>query len=155
MRVRHPARGVRLLRDPAWCRMPANHVISWKGVPIMRRQWIIGGIVLLAIAAIASAIYVGDPPDRWDDHDAVRVVQVDENGNAVPGQGNTIIVERDGRGFFPFFPIVPLLGFLLVFLLIRAFVFRGGPPHHRGWGGPDPQWLDDWHRRQHQNPPAD
>jgi hypothetical protein len=121
----------------------------------MRRQWIFGGIVLLIIAAIGAAIYFGDPPDRWNDHETVRVVQVDDNGNTTPGEGDTIIVERDGRGFFPFFPLFPIIAFLLIFFAIRAFAFRGGPPNDWRRGGPDQQWLEEWHRRQHQEPRAD
>ena len=114
----------------------------------MKRQWIFGGFVLLIVALIASAFIFGDPPDRWNDHTTVRVVQVDGAGTASPGEGDTFIIERDGRGFFPFFPLIPIAVFALVFVAFRTF--WGGPRRNGPWPGrPSEEWLDDWHRRQH------
>jgi hypothetical protein len=54
-------------------------------------------------------------------------------------------VERD-RHIFPFFVFFPVLVIGLIFLL--------GPWRHRNerWHGPGPDWLNDWHRRQHEQP---
>jgi hypothetical protein len=75
-----------------------------------------------------------------------------------------------GFGFFGF--LGPLFFLFLVFALIRAIVFRGGPGHggrsRGGWGGPGAwgpgTWgpgdrFDEWHRRAHdpessKEPPA-
>lgn len=53
-----------------------------------------------------------------------------------------------GFGFFGF--LWPLLWIVLIVFLLRALA-RG--PRHWGrgpWGGGGPQWLEEWHRRQHE-----
>jgi hypothetical protein len=66
-----------------------------------------------------------------------------------------------GFGFFGF--LGTLLFILLIFALIRALVFRGGP--RGGWYGPGGGWrgghwesrgqemFDEWHRRSHERGP--
>lgn len=116
----------------------------------MKRPWIFVGLFLLTLGTIAAIAFWG--PDRdWDRDDrGVRVVQVaDPEGNAVEG-GATVIVERDRHGF-PFGLLFIPLVLLLVFGLLRdGFREPGG----RGPWGPDgderSRWLDNWHRRQHQ-----
>jgi hypothetical protein len=59
-----------------------------------------------------------------------------------------------GFGFFGF--LWPLLWIFLIVFLFRA-LFRGprgpwgrGPWGHGPWGGGGPEWLEEWHRRQHE-----
>jgi hypothetical protein len=126
----------------------------------MNRRWIFAGLFVLTLGAIVAAGAIwgdGDwgPPDR--DTEVVRIV--DDQGNTVAA-GSTIIVERDRGGFFPFGIFFIPLAFLLFFGLARLFF--GGGPRGGPWGpGGDhrAQWLDEWHKRQHQEmanpaPPA-
>lgn len=69
-----------------------------------------------------------------------------------------------GFGFFPFGFLIPILFFLLFFLLIRGLFFRGhygwGRVRDGGWyGGPGgvdgdqvPPVVEQWHRKMHENP---
>jgi hypothetical protein len=54
------------------------------------------------------------------------------------------------RPFGFFHLLVPLLGFFLIFALLRAFIWRP----YRGWHGDwdrGPSRLEDWHRRAHES----
>lgn len=116
----------------------------------MKRSWIFGG-VLLAIVGVIAAIAIWGPDRDWDRHDnRVEVVQVvDDEGNSID-PGSTVIVERDRGGFFPFGLFLIPLAFFLFFGLFRwAFRGPGGGPWGPGGDGRS-QWLDDWHKRQHQ-----
>lgn len=63
-----------------------------------------------------------------------------------------------GFWFFPFGLIFPLLGFFLIFGLIRALIFGGwhGRRYYRGGPGgfnPDdvPPYVAEWHRKMHES----
>ncbi len=123
----------------------------------MNRRWIAGALVLLVLAGGVIAAAIWGPDGRWNDrHDGVEVVRVvDEEGTTSTTDGDTVIIARE-RGFFPFGLFLVPLAFLFVFLAFR-FLFwgpRGGGP----WRGePSSQWLEEWHRRQHdgsQPPPG-
>jgi len=114
----------------------------------MKQRWMFAALLVLVVGGIAAAIAWWGPDRDWDRDDRVQVVRVTDDGTTA-STGDTIVIERDGRGFFPFGIFFFPLGFLFVFLIFR-FLFwgprRGGP-----WnGGPPPQWMDEWHRRQHQ-----
>ena len=111
------------------------------------------GIALIAlgvIGGIAGAIIWG-----WDGPDRDRTIEyrvVNEDGTPVDGDQRVVVIDddRDGRRFFPFFPLV-IVGGVLVTI---ALVTRGR--HH--WGGPHGH-FDEWHRQAHQQngpeaPPA-
>jgi hypothetical protein len=124
----------------------------------MNRRWILGAVVLLVLAGGIAAAAIWGPDGRWDDrHDGVEVVRVvDEDGNATTTDGDTIVIARE-RGFFPFGLFLFPLGFLFVILLVKL-VFWGSRGGGGPWRGePSPQWLEEWHRRQHadsQTPPG-
>ena len=87
----------------------------------------------------------------------------------VPAYGYGYGGQPFGFGFFGF--LGTLLFLFIVFGLVRAVVFRGGPGHRGGWGGPGgnshghdgpgrSHWearahetFDDWHGRAHDSPP--
>lgn len=119
----------------------------------MSRRSIFAGLAALAIVAFALIAIFG--PDRdWDTHrTSVDVVQVvDDQGQPVDN-ANTIIIERGGRGFFPFGIFVIPLGILFFFGVLRLFFGpRFGGPGPRS--GPREDWLNDWHRRQHEETEA-
>lgn len=60
-----------------------------------------------------------------------------------------------GFGFGFLRCLFPLLGFFLIFALLRGFFWRGGHwGGRRGWGGPGgeggaPQMFEEWHRQAH------
>lgn len=122
----------------------------------MSRRTLFASLTVLAIAAFV-AVGIWGPDRSWDrDNRQVEVVQlVDDQGNAVEG-ASTVIIDRDRHGppfGFLFFP----LGILLV--VGAVFAIRGGPGRRGpcgpgGVGGPhQAQWLDEWHRRQHEHTP--
>ncbi|MCO5219968.1 MAG: hypothetical protein M9947_00100 [Thermomicrobiales bacterium] len=118
---------------------------------MMNRRFLIFGVLALAIVAIVTLGFWSG--GGWNDHEQITRV--------VPGQnGETLIIQEGGRrGFFPFFPFFLIFPLFWIFVIGGIFSLFG----RRRWGGgppfgPDPQerdaWLDDWHRRQHQSPPA-
>jgi hypothetical protein len=54
--------------------------------------------------------------------------------------------------------LFPLLFFLLLFGLCRAFIRRGrwgwGGMHHRHWDGGIPPMVEEWHRKMHEPQPT-
>jgi len=120
----------------------------------MRRQIIVGTLLLLAIGGIVAAIIWG-PDGDWDRYrgDRGEIVRIagDSTGPAATdgttgGTGEVIVIDGRRPFFFPFgLLIVPLVIFLLFGLFRGVFPGWGGPR-----GGPDRAWLEEWHRRQHQ-----
>ena len=115
----------------------------------MVKRVIVG--VLLAGALLGAGIAIGASSngDWGRGHDAV-VVHGTGSGAT---DGQTIVVSDDhwgGPGFF-FFPFG--LIFFLLFLFFVASAFRGGR-RSGSWGHGDHRsaWLDDWHRRAHEQP---
>jgi len=116
----------------------------------MSRRTIFAGLAVLAIAAFTLIAILG-PDWDWDrNHSEVAVVKVvDDQGQPLDG-ANTIIIERGGPGFFPFGIFFIPLGILFFFGVLRLFFgprFGGPGP----WGGPRDEWLNEWHRRQHED----
>jgi hypothetical protein len=107
---------------------------------------IAASIVALALVGIGVAIGANSDGDWGRGHDAVVV----SNGSGTADTGQTIVVS-DGHyhGFF-FFPF-GLLFFALFLFLVVSFFRRGG---RRGgpWSREGPKWLEDWHRRAHEEP---
>jgi hypothetical protein len=107
---------------------------------------IIAGI-LVAVALVGIGIGIGTSVDgNWGPHDAVVV----SGGSDATDAGQTIVVADGhyGHGFF-FFPFGLLFLALFLFLIFSLFRRgRGGP--WKGSGG-GPQWLEDWHRRAHED----
>ncbi len=67
---------------------------------------------------------------------------------------------RWGFGLGPLGCIFPLLGFFLLFALVRGFFWRGGGGGRHGWGGPGgwdrsgtPPMFEEWHKRAHGETP--
>jgi hypothetical protein len=55
-----------------------------------------------------------------------------------------------GFGLFPFFPIFPIVFFLLFFVVVRGLMWRG--PWRGGWRARYdgvPPAFEEWHRRAH------
>lgn len=120
----------------------------------MRRRIIFGTLLALVIGGIAAA-FIWGPDGDWDRTRGNRfeVVQVAEDGTSATGTGETLIIEGQRPFFFPFgLLLFPLVIFLLFGLFRGAFFGGGGPggESNRFGNGSDPAWLDEWHRRQHQ-----
>jgi hypothetical protein len=109
-------------------------------------RWIFAGLLVVAITVGIVAWFGGAD---WGAHRPAQSEVV-----ATPN-GQTIVIEHDRRGFFPFFIFIPFLGFGLFWLF--------GPWRWRGNGGRDggpgqgqyvewERWLTDWHGRQHDQP---
>ena len=120
----------------------------------MNRRWLFGALALLVLAGGVIAVALWGPDRDWNDrHDGIEVVRVvDEDGTTSTGDGDTVVIVRD-RGFFPFgllfFPLA-----ILFFIFVARFLF-GGPRGGGPWRGePSAQWLDEWHRRQHDQGPT-
>ena len=113
----------------------------------MIKRVIVGSLVALALVGAGIAIGASTNGDWGRGHDAV-VVSGGASGATTAGQ--TIVVSDGhwGPGFF-FFPF-GLLFFFLFFFLVASFCRRGrrGGFGHRGDGGP--AWLEEWHRRAHE-----
>jgi hypothetical protein len=110
----------------------------------MIKRVIAASLVALALVGIGVAIGASADGDWGRGHDSVVV----SNGSGAADTGQTIVVS-DGHyhGFF-FFPF-GLLFFVLFLFLVFSFFRRGrGGP----WGRGGPQWLEDWHRRAHEEP---
>ena len=102
-------------------------------------RWIVIGLVAVAVV-VGLGFLIGN--GHWGDGDGWR-----ENRTEVvtTAAGETIVIERD-RHFFPFFIFIP-------FLIIGLFwAFGGRRCRGNGWrdDGPGPQWMSDWHRREHE-----
>jgi hypothetical protein len=116
----------------------------------MKQRWIFVTLFVILIGGLTAAVIFGPRGDWGDRHDRAEVVRVvDEDGNTVADTGNTIIIER-GHGFFPFGIFLIPLFFILIFGLFRRAWWGGRGNGYHG-GPPSSQWLDDWHRRQHQD----
>lgn len=108
-------------------------------------RWIVIA-VLAVVVAVGLGAYFGD--GDWGDGDGWRRA---DSQVVTTTDGQTIVVERN-RHFFPFFIFIPLL----IFGLFWAFGpwrywgngRRGGGPGDQSFGEWQ-RWLDEWHRRQH------
>ena len=60
-----------------------------------------------------------------------------------------------GWGFGPLGCLFPLFFFLLFFVLLRGFFWRGRWSGHREWQHGMPPAFDEWHRRAHETPTAE
>ena len=113
----------------------------------MVKRVIVGSLVALALVGAGIAIGASTDGDWGRGHDAVVVTG---GASGATDAGQTIVVSDGhwGPGFF-FFPF-GLLFFFLFFFLVASFFRRGrrGGFGHRGDGGP--AWLEEWHRRAHE-----
>jgi hypothetical protein len=138
----------------------------------MNRRVVLGIVVtLLAVGALAA---VGVYAYNWGlAQGAMQNAQIVVPG-ANPGEGVAPVYPfygapfyhygpgfgRWGMGFGPLGCLVPILGFLLLFLLLRGlFGGWGGGWRRHGWGGPQhfgpgergvPPMFEEWHRRAHE-----
>lgn len=120
----------------------------------MNRRWIFPAVVVAFIGIFTALAVFGPDRGPWNDTDTVRVVQENPDGTTTD-TGQTFVIERDRDGFpFPF-PILFPFGFLLVLFLIFRFAWGGPRPGGPGCGRQNEDWLNDWHKRQHQESPAD
>jgi hypothetical protein len=107
-------------------------------------RWVFAGLLAIAIA-VGVAAWFGN--GDWGDH------RPNHSEVVTTTDGHTIVIEHD-RHFFPGFIFIPFLFFGL-FWLFGPWRWRGRGDGGRG-GGPGQvqyaeweRWLDDWHRRQH------
>jgi hypothetical protein len=122
----------------------------------MNRRWIFVSLFVILVGGLTAAAIFGPRGDWGDRRDGVEVVRVvDENGATVANTGDTIVIESGrGHGFFPFGIFLIPLFFFLVFGLFRRAWWGGRGDYYHG-GPPSSQWLDEWHRKQHQEPQAE
>ena len=117
----------------------------------MNRRWIFVTLFVLMLGALVATAIATGPRGDWDGHRGVDVVRVANDSDvAATRSGDTIIIERGrGWGFFPFgFFLIPLAFFLFFGLIGRAF--WGSRRWEPNGGPPSTAWLDEWHRKQHQ-----
>lgn len=123
----------------------------------MSRRNIFIGLAVIAIAAF-TAVGIWGPDRSFDRRTSTEVVQVvDNQGQPVEG-ATTIIVERGGHGF-PFGILLVPLGILFFFGVMRRAAFGsrfGGDPPCGPGGDRREEWMNNWHRRQHEtiDPPT-
>ncbi len=129
----------------------------------MNRRLILG--ILVTLALVAGALALGSYA-----YSAGVAQGLAQSGKLVVPNG---AAPYPYYGYGPFFPgfgpwgfgfglvrcLVPLLGFLLLFSLLRV-LFWGGRPWRRGWTGHwhgeqgTPPMFEEWHRRAHGQAPA-
>ena len=109
----------------------------------MGRWIVIAALAVVVAVGLGAYFRDGDWRNNGPGHGSSEVVTT--------ASGQTIVIERD-RHFFPFFIFVPFL--------IFGFFWAFGPRRCRdnGTGGSGSRqqsfsewqhWLDEWHRRQH------
>lgn len=110
--------------------------------------------VLLAVVLVSGGIFAAY--STGFDNGAQAATATGDNGSA-----ETVIVGRPygWHGGFGFFPLFPILFFLLIFGVFRPW--RGGGGYGRNWGGPGgwgpprehmEQRLAEWHKQAHAEP---
>jgi len=108
-------------------------------------RWLTGLLMVAMLAAVG--VYTYNLGVSHGIAESGRVI-------AAPGAGVPVIIWPRpwgfGFGFFPFFPFL----FILFWLLVARRLFWRGAWRMHGCGGVPPG-LDEWHRRAHaqQNPP--
>lgn len=105
------------------------------------RALVIGALVVIGAAAITTGAY------NWGL--AQGIAESGRTIAALPAGAPFVYVWPRPWGF-GFFPIFPLLFFVLFFFVIRGLLWRG--PWRGGWGyryGGVPPAFDEWHRRAH------
>jgi hypothetical protein len=114
-------------------------------------RWILVGLLAIAVAIGISTFVAGRDWDNGPGNGHARSEVV------TTADGQTIVIEHDRRGFFPFFLFIPFLFFGL-FWLFGPWRWRGSGGRGGGPGQAQSaeweRWLDDWHRRQHDQPTA-
>ena len=133
----------------------------------MNRRLILG--ILVTLALVAGAVALGGYA-----YSAGVAQGLAQSGKLAAPDGAAVPYSYFGYG--PFFPgfmgfgpwgfgfgllrcLFPLLGFVLIFALLRV-LFWGGRPWRRGWAGYGPSehgtppMFDEWHRRAHGQAPA-
>ena len=72
-------------------------------------------------------------------------------GLAQSGQGGASVSVHPGYGFFPFPPILLIIGGIFLFVMWRRrWSGNGsGPAAHGPGGGRPPRLFEEWHRRAH------
>lgn len=101
-------------------------------------------IAVLALAA-AAAIAIGA-------YNVGVAHGIAESGRAVaaPPIGTPYVYGWPTPWGFGFFPVFPLLFFLVLFVfVVRGLLWRGGP-WRGGWYEHVPPAFDEWHRRAHE-----
>lgn len=121
------------------------------------------GVALLVMAA-AAAIAIGayNAGVAHGIGQSAQIVTVPPGGGAAPPAGVPYVYMYPRPWGFHFFPVFPLFFFLIVFFILRGFLWRG--PWRGGWSGSCGGWgyryggvppaFDEWHRRAHGEPPA-
>jgi hypothetical protein len=112
---------------------------------------------ILGKLLIAAAVLIGAAVIGIAAYDAGLARGIAESGRAVasapPGTPFVYVWPRPrGLGFFPVFPLV---FFLLFFFAIRGLLWHGPWRQRGGWGCRPydvPPAFDEWHRRAHGHP---
>jgi hypothetical protein len=130
----------------------------------MNRRWVLG--VLIVLFLVVGAITVGGYAY------SIGVSRgLADSGKLVVPQGGGVPFAYGAPYFYPgvwgwgfgfgfLRCLFPLLGFFLVFALLRAFLWRGRWGGRHGWGGHGfgpggqgvPPMFEEWHRRAHGGP---
>ena len=127
----------------------------------MNRRWILGilVVVLLAAFAVTVGVFAYQAGVAQGLVNSGKLVAPDGGVGVVPfGYRMPGFYGGWGFGFGFLRCLVPILGFFLLFSLLRLVFWRGGGWGRRGWGhrggyGPGqgnvPPMFDEWHKRAH------
>jgi hypothetical protein len=130
----------------------------------MNRRWVVGILVvlLLATVAVTAGVFAYQAGVAQGMVTSGKVV-IPEGGVGVMPYGYGMPFYGGwGFGFGFLRCLFPLLGFFLLFALLRGIFWRGGGWGRRGWaygghgeGGSNvPPMFDEWHKRAHGQPTA-
>ena len=130
----------------------------------MNRRLVVGILVvlLLAVVGVTAGVFAYQAGVAQGLVSSGKVVIPDGGVGVVPYGYRMPFYGGWGFGFGFLRCLFPLLGFFLLFSLLRVAFWRGGGWGRRGWGhggygmggGNVPPMFEEWHKRAHGEPAA-